>query len=241
MLGWRQARLWLGVVAVLCAGATHTASARSSGPVQSTGSIQAAAEHFLRDMLGTERRAFEVHVGRVDRRLRLPECSAPLGAYLPPGGRRNGQVTVGVRCTGDTPWKLFVSARVHIYEEVVIARHPIIRGQVVAASDLARERRDIARLGEGYFVDPRALIGKHARRAISAGELIRHRALDQPKSVRRGQRVVLVARSPGFEVRMEGKALAAGGIGDIIRVRNRRSRRIVEGVIASSGVVHVHM
>lgn len=217
---------------------SHTAQA---GSVQSPASIEAAAEAHLRRLLANEGLSFEVVIGPVDRRLRLARCTDALTAFVPPGGRRKGQVTVGVRCPGQTRWKLFVSANVRIYDEVVVARQTLVRGHVIAPSDLIRQRRDISRLSSGFFTEPAALIGKHTKRSIAAGEVIRHRVLTQPKSVRRGQRVVLVARSLGFEVRMEGQALAPGDVGDVIRVRNRRSRRIVEGIVANNGVVHVQM
>jgi flagella basal body P-ring formation protein FlgA len=57
--------------------------------------------------------------------------------------------------------------------------------------------------------------------------------------VRRGQTVVVISGSPGFEVRATGEALNDGQSGDRIQVRNRQSRRILEGQVEASGVVRV--
>ena len=62
-----------------------------------------------------------------------------------------------------------------------------------------------------------------------------------PLSVRRGQRVVLVARAGGLVVRMDGKALASAAVEGVVRVQNRQSKRIVEGVVRAGGIVDVPM
>ena len=64
--------------------------------------------------------------------------------------------------------------------------------------------------------------------------------LKQPIILRRGESVSLLARSPTFEVRMEGKALMDGAVGDRVKVRNLRSKRIVEGRITETGTVLVN-
>ena len=58
--------------------------------------------------------------------------------------------------------------------------------------------------------------------------------------VRRGQIVTLVAGGGPVEIRTTGKALADGAAGERVRVRNERSNRIVEGVVAEDGTVRVN-
>ena len=74
---------------------------------------------------------------------------------------------------------------------------------------------------------------------------LRHRLrpslLVTPKVIRRGTRVSIVATAPGFEIRAVGKALMDGGMGDVITVRNLRSKRQVDAVVARAGVVEVNL
>jgi flagella basal body P-ring formation protein FlgA len=62
-----------------------------------------------------------------------------------------------------------------------------------------------------------------------------------PRLVQAGQHVILLATTPQLQVRMKGKALADGTRGDIIKVRNLRSKRVVEGVVTHAGIVEVSM
>lgn len=209
--------------------------------VQSTASIRAAAKHFLESTVEPGNQSLEVEVGHVDRRLRMPECANRLEAFVPPGGRRKGRITVGVRCRDTRPWKLFVNAEVRMYEDIVVVDRSMTRGEVISPTNLSLVRRDVSQLRSGYYTDIGAVAGKHIKRGVSHGVVITHRMVHLPASVRSGQRVVLVARAGGLEIRMEGKALASAGIGDVVRVRNRRSKRIVEGVVRADGIVDVPM
>jgi len=58
-------------------------------------------------------------------------------------------------------------------------------------------------------------------------------------AVKRGEPVALVAGGGGFEVRMAGRALADAGTGEVVRVENLSSRRILSGVVAAPGEVRV--
>jgi flagella basal body P-ring formation protein FlgA len=51
--------------------------------------------------------------------------------------------------------------------------------------------------------------------------------------------VALVAGGGGFEVRMAGRALADAGTGEVVRVENLSSRRVLSGVVAAPGEVRV--
>jgi flagella basal body P-ring formation protein FlgA len=63
--------------------------------------------------------------------------------------------------------------------------------------------------------------------------------LKQAKRVKRGNQVEIIAISQGLQVRMMGKALADGGLGDRIKVKNLNSGRVITGTVAGTGLIHV--
>jgi flagella basal body P-ring formation protein FlgA len=63
--------------------------------------------------------------------------------------------------------------------------------------------------------------------------------LKRANLVKRGSKVEIIANFDGLDVRMRGEALADGGRGDRIRVKNLSSGRVVTGTVSGSGVVHV--
>ena len=117
--------------------------------------------------------------------------------------------------------------------------HPILRGAIFGPEDVQQEVKDTARLTQGYLTDLKDVIGMVARRSVPAGAVLHPGLVQAPVVIRRGETVVLLARANGMEVRVEGRAMADGAVGDVIRVRNLSSGRVVEGVVVSPGVVEV--
>jgi len=92
-----------------------------------------------------------VTAGRLDRRLRLTACELPLESFAPPGKRRMGKRTVGVRCNGKHAWTIYVPVSVKVMTEVIIAKRALERGTIISAADVGLEQRDISRLHRGYL------------------------------------------------------------------------------------------
>jgi flagellar basal body P-ring formation protein FlgA len=220
---------------LLLAGPVATAS------VESPESIRDAARAHLESLVARTGTPPEVEMGRVDPRLRLAACDRPLDVFLPPGMRHVGNVTVGVRCTGASPWTVFVAAAVRLYRTVLVLDRPLPRGASLTAADLRTERRDVGGLSQGYLEEPAAVLGKELRSPLGAGFVLHPGVLAAPVLVRRGERVTLLARSAGFEVRSQGLALEDGEAGGTVRIRNLGSARVVQGRVAGPGVVVVPM
>ncbi|TCW33440.1 flagellar basal body P-ring formation chaperone FlgA [Marichromatium gracile] len=181
----------------------------------------------------------EVLVGQIDARLRLARCDRTPNASLAPGARTSGSTTVNLRCSKPVQWSIFVPARIERHTQVVVVARPIAREQRIQATDLRRERQEVSSLSGGYFRDPNAVIGMEARRALTPGQVITSAHVAPRKLVERGQLVTIYSGDGGLMVRMSGEALEDGAAGERIRVRNRSSRRIVEGYVEPSGHIHV--
>ncbi len=147
-----------------------------------------------------------------------------------------------MRCTGSKPWTVYVTATVSVRQRVVVAQNALVRGAPIVATDVAVIERDITRaINNDVITDAAHAIGRLAKRAVSPGTVLTATMLDAPSLVQRGQRVILLAELPGFEVRMNGTALMNGARGDVVQVRNDSSKRTVHGVVMEPGVVRIHM
>lgn len=180
----------------------------------------------------------EISVGRLDPRLRLPACTVPLEAELPPGARSLGAMAVGVRCQAPA-WSVFVQGRLAVRRPVVVMAVSRPRGATLAAADLLLEPRDLSTLPGGYLSDPAELIGQELRRAVQARTVLLPGMTAAPELVRRGERVILQAQGGVVAVQVEGEALSAGALGDRIQVRNLSTRRVVEGTVGGPALVHI--
>ena len=204
-----------------------------------TAEIAAAAEEFLQQRIGRSAERTSAQAATLDPRHRLARCDRPLEAFLRPGTRISSRTVVGVRCTGDKPWKLFVPVTVVVTENVLVAKRTLPRGHVLTAGDFAVEPRDVSRLVSGYVGDPGSLVGQKLKIQLLAGRMLTPAMLEADAAVRRGQTVTIVANGGGISVRMTGKALMDGALNQRIRVENLNSGRVVEGIVRSREHVEV--
>lgn len=207
---------------------------------QDHAAIRATAQRFLEAFVGDQHEGRSaVSLGRLDHRLKVKACRVPLEAFMPPGGRVMGNTTVAVRCPGDAGWSIYVSARIDVYGPVLVARQPLARGTRLEESDLELVERNLANLPYGYYSDRQVVAGMLTKRTIATATVITPPMLQEPKLVRRGERVSVIAENGPLKIRSSGQALGDGRSGDPIRVRADRSGRTIDAVVISEGVVKV--
>ena len=231
---------WLALALVGLGAMAVGRHADAAPQLQDHASIRNAVRQFLATRL-KQRKADvrSISVGSLDPRLRLPHCGRPLETFATGSGRLIGSTTVGVRCEGAKPWKLYVSAQTVVVGNVVVTTRPLARHHILQASDLRLARRDLTTLPRGYLEQPQQAVGEVLLRQLGDGQVVRLTQIAAPKLVRRGETVTLSADAGGVRVRMSGKALSDGASGDSVQVRNLSSRRVVQGIVTARGVVTV--
>ena len=74
---------------------------------------------------------------------------------------------------------------------------------------------------------------------VKDGQMVRAGDLVAPRLVRRGEAVTLSLQGRGFAITTAARALAAGGMGDVVRVVALSTNRSVDGVVTGAGSVRV--
>ncbi len=219
---------------------TSTLSAADTGfhPLEEI--RQTAKQFALNQHLGDDTDT-SVEVGYLDTRLRLRKCDQPLTAEPLSHRRQSTNFTVTVKCRGVKPWTVYVPIKMLSYIKVQVANRPLARGIAVQASDLVTEKREVSRLRSGYFVHAGKLVGRIPKRSIAKGAAISPNDLATHKVIKRGGKVSILAEVQGIAVRMPGKALTDGGQGEMIKVENLSSKRIIDAVAIRPGIVQVPM
>ena len=211
-----------------------------AGTFQSHNSIYQAARNFVRsDVLSQQNKQAEIKIGTLDSRLKLKQCNKPLQAFLPNGSRDLGKTTIGVKCKGTKPWSLHVPVTISVYKNVLVASRQLQKGTVLTEADMKLKQIDLAKLHYGFFDELKNGIGKKLKRRVLAEAVLTPAMLKNPQLIRRGQKITIMAQSGLMTVRMKGKALDNGAVGERIKVLNVKSRKKMEGVITSSGEVKI--
>lgn len=239
---WRRsvaATLWrLGSVALLLGPGLSEAAAGTQS-WQPNAAITAAAESYLRERTGKSAQRTTVKAGSLDPRHKLPLCDEPLDAFLRRGTEISARTIVGVRCGGTKEWTVYLPVNVFVTARVYTARQTLPRNHLLTEADIRLDERDVSRSAAGYMSDKDRLIGQRLRQQVIAGRIITPAMLQADFIVKRGQLVTLIAASGGINIKMSGKALKDGALGQRIQVENSKSGRVVEGIVRSQELVEV--
>ncbi|WP_420231932.1 flagellar basal body P-ring formation chaperone FlgA [Pseudomonas sp. ABY48] len=239
-------RHWLGALLAVClftSGSPALAAVPVTLPDLLIGVTQGFLEFTVEDYLATSQTEgrYEIEVNQIDPRLRMPMCDKELTASLESPARPLGRVTVKVRCDSSAPWTVFVPAQVRLFREIVTTTRPLRRAGIVEPQDVMLRERDVSQINQGFLTSVDQAIGQKLVRPMVADQIVTLVHLEQAEVVRKGDQVVIIARSGSLSVRMPGEALSNGGMREQIRVKNLNSQRVIKAQVMAPGQVEVAM
>lgn len=182
---------------------------------------------------------YEISVLPLDSLLKLPECTEPLEAFTTTDLIKASRASIGVRCNAEKKWSIFTSAVIKVYETVIVLTRPVQRGDIITRQHLASEKRDIAKLRGDFITQAEQIENKQAARQMPAGTILGLRSFIEPRLIKRGDKIIISAIQPAFAIRMSGVAMMDGAKGQLIRIKNENSGRIISATVIEAGLVSV--
>jgi flagella basal body P-ring formation protein FlgA len=183
---------------------------------------------------------YEVELIPLDSRLKLPLCPEPLEAYTTTDIIKGGRTTIGVRCNAEKKWSIFTSAVIKNYQMIVISSQPIQRGEIITRQQLAIEKREVTHLRDDFVTQIEQVENKQATRQLNIGTVLSLRSLAEPRLIKRGDKVVISTTKSDFSIKMNGTAMMDGTKGQLIRIKNQNSGRIINATVIEPGLVSVN-
>lgn len=209
---------------------------RAEEKIQSLDSIYGFVKETIEQNLKTSAE-YEINVLPLDNQLRLAECTQPLEVFKSTEIVKAGRATLGIRCNAEKKWSIFVSAIIKVYENVIVLTRAVQRGDVITAQHLATEKRDVSKYRGDFLTEAGQVENKQAARNLPAGTVLGAKSLVEPPMVRRKDKVTITSAQPGFAIQMSGIAMMDGAKGQLIRVKNESSGRIIGAVVVEPGLV----
>jgi flagella basal body P-ring formation protein FlgA len=117
----------------------------------------------------------------------------------------------------------------------LVATRTIRAHTMLSAEDMTLVSMDIP----GALTDISTTLGQETRVAIYAGKPILAQSIGPGAIIERNQIIPLTYSVGGLTIHTEGRALARGGVGELIEIMNLTSRAKVIGQIGADGVVRV--
>lgn len=122
------------------------------------------------------------------------------------------------------------------FAQVVVAARTLPAQHVIEVGDVVLSDEAKA----GYAKTLSEVVGRETSTAIYANQPVSLGMLRPPALIRRNQTVQLSFHKGGLLIATEGRALAQGATGEVIRVMNLASRRTVFGTVKPDGTVEVN-
>ena len=188
-----------------------------------------------------ETRRHTIEAVRVPMDTRLPAGNITYEVLIPNGLRYRSMmpVYIEININGAFYRRITCTMRVHVFEKMVTAAQPLQPEKPLTTADLRVEERELENVTYQYFTEPEEVTGKVLNRLVREGTVLSPNMLRNPIIIFTNAMVNLVVDYNGVKVKTEGIALQAGRAGDVIRVRNTRSGRTVQGHILDAQNVEV--
>ncbi len=132
-----------------------------------------------------------------------------------------------------------VSGRYNEEQEVPVLNKRLLNGNVIAKEDVVMQFFPATKSRQDTVMTADALLGKSPRHMISPNRPIRAGELTSPAVLKKGGTVTMRYATPYMDISTTGEAQEEGTVGDVIRVRNMDSSKIVRATIVSSQEVVV--
>ncbi len=186
-----------------------------------------------------------ITAGRLQMELdnRAVELRAPQGAgglavenlyYSPVQGRFAAEIVV----TGSQV-RLPVSGRAFGVVQIPVLSRRVLPGDIIGPGDIDWQDMRADQTTSDTAATDAQLIGMTPKRGVSTNQPVRLRDLQSPRMVDKGAMVTITLQTQSMTLTTQGKALQDGGKGEVIRVVNTQSNRIVEATVAGPNVVAV--
>lgn len=207
--------------------------------------IRQAVERKIKD--GGVHGGLELSFDRSDTEIALPadrsgKFDLAHFSYDPVGKRFSGEIVPegGNGFSASQPSRLSVSGRVTVKRMVPVLAKRLEAGATIGAKDLDLIEVQDERVTGATLTEAAQIVGQELRRSMPAGEMLRENDVMAPRFVQRGMLVTMKFETPFLQLTAQGRALVDGAKGDVVRVVNTQTNRLVEGVVEAPGVVSVH-
>jgi len=169
----------------------------------------------------------------------LPDCQDTKITIENQRPNASKRTTYAISCTSPE-WKSFVPVTQTILISAIKATSPINRGQTINQQNTDIGQVDITSLRGQVFTKSHPPYGLIASRNLRINAFITDNVTKQPTLIKKGERILITARTGNIVVKMNGKALENGIKGQQIRVQNTSSGRIIYAKVVTDSEVLVN-
>ncbi|SVA87843.1 uncharacterized protein METZ01_LOCUS140697 [marine metagenome] len=203
--------------------------------------IRESAENYLINSLDWDPESMDISIKYEARDLELPEGKLLLDFVKINNPRGVGRIplTALVKVDGKFIKRLRVNAKVAVYQDVVKTVSSIQRGNVISVSDVVMERTRTERVLKDIPTTLDKVIGQAATRNLQNGKIVKFRDLKKVPTVKRGSRVIILARKGSVKITAPGTVREDGFKNSIVQVVNLETKKMIYAEVINGNTVEV--
>ena len=135
--------------------------------------------------------------------------------------------------------KTWVNVTISVSVDVVAVVRPLGKHQHIEPDDIVLKRHDLAKLPSDTVRNIEDALGNRTKRMIYPNTVLQSSMIVTPPMVRRGDLVKIVASSGPMTITASGRIKQQGCKGDLVKVVNTDSNRIITARVTGPGKVAV--
>ncbi len=205
--------------------------------------IAQRAKEYLLDFLPMDDRETTVELGRIPADQWVPKRRDKIDFFITliDTSKDRGKVELIVSASSDSRrfFKVPVYFNVRVFEFVAITKRKLRRKQPIARENLFIARRDTTRMRGMAFSSIDDLKGMTTIAPVQANTILTDHMVEIPPTVKQGSLVKLIVERSGFKIVTKGLAQQTGYKGDVIKIKNVNSKKMLYGTIVNSDSVNV--
>ncbi len=205
--------------------------------------IAQKAREYLLSVLSVMDRETTVELGRMPVDQWVPrkrnEIVLDVSLVDPNKDRGNIELIVTARSNVVPLFKVSVIFKVRVFQNVVIVKRKIGRHQRLTRENMFLGKREITGMHDLSFSSVDDLTDKVAIRTILPNAIITENIVEIPPTVQKGSVVKLYIEANNFSIVTKGLAQEAGRTGEVIKVRNLDSKKVIYGKVVGPERVQI--
>ncbi len=200
-------------------------------------SLHELLDEYFENYNKKSRSHFEYDLVSAPSKIKIPEEKTVIKLIRKAKGELRGnqkfsmQIYNGEKLLRSYPFKVYVRQ----FDSVFVAREKVERSTKLAKSSVNKEWKDVTRVSGEIIRDLSVLKGSMVRQPIVSGRVITHNLFTAIPVVEQGDPVQIESNSGGIQITLNGIAREDGALGDVIRVKNLLSRKIIRAKIVEPG------
>lgn len=130
------------------------------------------------------------------------------------------------------------TAYVRCFDNLVIATRDLRHGELFDASNVGAVINEISPyFRTGFFRSQSELSGFEVKGFVPKGQVIGRLQTQTRQLVRAGSKVTVWFKSPHLRIQSQGTAIQSGALGDLVRVSNLGSKKVIVAKVTDSATV----